>query len=109
MGEAIKVIVKQPNDKYGKPTKIVPSLENLQSVVGGYIEHVNLGDGLALICNEEGKLKGMEPNFVITSGLGYLIDEIVGPVIIAGVKGEELADIPISYAEWKRYLWKWGN
>ena len=47
MGEAIKVIVNQPNDKYGKPTKMVP--------------------------------------------------------------GEELADIPISYAEWKRHLWKWGN
>ena len=106
MGEAIKVIVKQPNDKYGKPTKMVPTLESLQKTVGGYIEHVNLGDGLVMICNEEGKLKGIEPNFVITSGLGYLIDEIVGPVIIAGVKGEELADIPISFDEWKRYLWK---
>ena len=109
MGNSIKVILKNPGQKYGTPTHIVPSLKNLQKAVGGYIEQVNLGDGLVMICNEEGKMKGMEPNFVITSGLGYLIDEIVGPVIIAGVKGEELADIPISYAEWKRYLWKWGN
>ena len=109
MQKAIKLIVKQPEDKYGKPMKMVPSLENLQSVVGGYIEHVNLGDGLAMICNEEGKLKGLEPNFRITNGFGTVVDEIVGTVIIAGIKGEKLTDIPISYAEWKRVLWSWGN
>lgn len=109
MGNSIKVILKNPGQKYGTPTHIVPSLKNLQKAVGGYIEQVNLGDGLVMICNEKGKLKGMEPNFVITSGLGYLIDEIVGPVIIAGVKGDELADIPINLHEWKQYLWKWGN
>lgn len=108
MGEAIKVIVKQPNDKYGKPTKIVPSLENLQKTVGGYIEQVNLGDGLVMICNEEGKLRGMEPSFQIADGLG-VTDVIVGPVIIAGVDGEDLGDIPITYHEWMRMLWKWGN
>lgn len=109
MGSSIRVIVKRPEDKVGKPMHIVPTLERLQGIVEGYIQHVPIGDGLALICNEEGKLREMEPNFVIMDGLGQLIDYIVGPVIVAGVKGEELADVPINLHEWKQYLWKWGN
>lgn len=109
MGSSIRVIVKRPEDKVGKPMHIVPTLERLQEIVGGYIQHVPIGDGLALICNEEGKLREMKPNFVIMDGMGQLIDYIVGPVIITGVKGEELADVPINLHEWKQYLWKWGN
>jgi hypothetical protein len=38
------------------------SLESLQGAVGGYIEAVSLSDNLVLICNEEGKLRGLSPN-----------------------------------------------
>ena len=108
MDTRIRVIVKRPEDAFGVPKKIVPSLERLQSIVGGHIEQVSLGDGVVMICNEEGKLKGMEPSFQIADGLG-ITDVIVGPVIIAGVDGEDLGDIPITYHEWMRMLWKWGN
>lgn len=109
MGEAIKVIVKQPNDKYGKLTKMVPTLENLQKTVDGPIEMVYLRNNPVLICNEEGKILGLDPNFRIMDGFGNLLDNVVGPVIVAGVDGEELADVPINLHEWKQYLWKWGN
>lgn len=108
MGSSIRVIVKRPEDKVGKPTHIVPTLERLQEIVEGYIEHVNI-DGVSIICNAEGKLMGQEPNFRIMDGLGNLLDIVVGPVIVAGVDGEELADVPINLHEWKQYLWKWGN
>ena len=109
MGNSIRVIIKRPEDKVGKPMHIRPNLKRLQQIVGGYIEHVPLGNGVALICNEEGKIKGLEHNFNITDGFGNLLDTVVGTVIVAGVDGEELADVPINLHEWKQYLWKWGN
>ena len=108
MGSSIRVIVKRPEDKVGKPMHIVPMLERLQGIVEGYIEHVNI-DGVAIICNADEKLIGQEPNFRIMDGLGNLIDTVVGPVIVAGVDGEELADVPLTLREWQEYLWRWGN
>lgn len=37
-------------------------LTTLQGIVDGYIEAISLPKGLVLICNEEGKLKGLQPN-----------------------------------------------
>lgn len=107
--DSIRVIIKKPGDKVGTPTHIVPTLERLQEIVGGYIEYVTLAKGLVIICNEEGKILGLDPNFRIMDGFGNLLDNVVGPVIVAGVDGEELADVPINLHEWKQYLWKWGN
>ena len=53
------------------PLYAAPDLEKLQEEVGGYIEAISLFDRItyrgttypcAAFCNEEGKLKGMEPN-----------------------------------------------
>lgn len=42
---------------------ITPDLARLQSIVQGYIEMVSLPrDGLALFCNEDGKLTGLPLN-----------------------------------------------
>ena len=109
MDTRIRVIVKRPEDPVGRPTHIVPSLERLQELVGGYIEHLNIDNGLALICNADGKLIGLEPNFQIADGFGNIADVIVGTAVIVGVKGDQLADIPIEVDDWKDYLWKWGD
>ena len=106
--DSIRVIIKKPADKVGTPTHIVPTLERLQEIVEGYIEHVNI-DGVSIICNADGKLIGLEPNFNIVDGFGNLLDTVVGTVIITGVKGEELADVPLTLREWQEYLWRWGN
>ena len=37
------------------------TLEAMQKLVGGYIEAVSKGD-YAIICNEEGRIKGLKPN-----------------------------------------------
>lgn len=41
------------------------TLRSLQGIVNGYIESVNYNgiDGVLIICNEEGNLKGLKPNF----------------------------------------------
>lgn len=37
------------------------SLEAVQKFVGGYIETIGMGNGIVLVCNEEGKLNNMAP------------------------------------------------
>lgn len=51
----------------------------LQAEVGGYIELVgfaDIGKGIDLFCNEEGKLNGLEPNLDLRP-----LDVLVGPVV----------------------------
>ena len=83
----ILVLTKLP----GKPAELEPLFDNkldaFQEFVGGYIETFTLRNDLVVICNEEGRLLDMEPNVVI-NGVGF-----VGPVIIAGVKGDEFSSI----------------
>lgn len=104
----IKVIIKRPDEKYGHVTNISDSLENLQRTVGGPIEIVNIGGGAVCICNEEGKINGLEKNFIIGTE-HIVIDRIVGTAIIAGYYGPELEDCPLSFGTWKKLLENWGN
>ena len=105
MAYKIRAIIKRPDEPFGHMTNISNTLANLQNTVGGYIETITIRDGLVIVCNEEGKLKGLAPNFRIPG------DEIVGTVIICGEKpgedGDEFCDIPIEFAEWKEYLKRW--
>ncbi len=94
MSDKIKCYVKRPDSKLYS-TWISNDLKNLQRFVDGYIEAVPVSANIVMICNEEGKLRGMEPNF------GWLGDVIVGPVIFCGVDGEEFADMPLEFGEFK--------
>ena len=85
----IRVIMKRP-DKEPYVTNISDTLENMQKTVGGHIEVFSLSPDFAIICNEEGKLLGMEPNFRI--GGQYF----VGTCFVVGTKGEEFCDCPID-------------
>lgn len=104
----IKVIIKRPDEKYGHVTYISDSLENLQKTVGGQIEIVSIGGGAVCICNKEGKIIGLEKNFIIGTK-HIVIDRIAGTAIIAGTDGPELADCPLSFGTWKKLLENWGN
>ena len=96
-------IIKRPFDPIGRIKEIPNTLERLQTIVDGYIETVTVRNGLVIICNEEGKLTGMAPNFRI----GF--EQIVGTVIVVGVDGEEFTDVPIDLGEWEEMLVEWGN
>ena len=90
----IRVIVKKP----GQPITlrwIEDELERYQAVVGGYVETVPLDGvpGIVLICNEEGKLRGLESNVINGA------DVIVGPVIAARVSGEDFGSLTESDLE----------
>ena len=74
----------------GKPayeTEIEDTLEAEQKAVGGYIEVVPLDNERLLICNEEGKLNGMQGNRRIGK------DVIAGPFFIVGSNGDEFRSL----------------
>ena len=104
----IRCIIKRPDEKYGHVTNISTSLKNLQKIVDGPIETVPLGDSV-IICNEEGKLRGLERNFQIRYKTLPVVDVIVGDAIVIGVDGDDFCDVPISFDVWKRMLIQWGN
>lgn len=99
----IKAIIKRPDEEYGHMTYISDSLENLQRIVGGYIEMLAIDEENVLIVNEEGKLMNLEKNFKIPG------DVIVGEVIITGYKDGELTDVTVNMPKWKEWLKRWGN
>lgn len=80
------VVTKKPNEK-PLIVEIKNELSELQRIVKGHIEIVQLAPKIVVICDDEGKLKGYEPN------LKYGLDILVGTVIFAGVEGEELKSL----------------
>lgn len=73
-----------------KETEIGTELEDLQKIVGGYIEIPFLGDklcdnGIDVIINEEGKLiEGMKAEIAIVDGKhGNILDIVYGNCIFA--------------------------
>lgn len=66
-------------------------LESMQNVVGGYIQATYpFEDEVAIICNEEGKLMGLEAN----RGIPTTMDIIVGDFFICGLGDDDFTDIP---------------
>lgn len=67
-------------------------LDTLQRFVGGFVESVTVDNDTVVLCNEDGKYRGLEPNFVIDYGQ-YGCDIIVGSAIICGYKADEFCSI----------------
>lgn len=103
MGAKVRAIIKRPDEKYGHVSNISLRLENLQNIVGGYIETVCLGPNTVLIMNEEGKLLGLEPNMLFCG------DMICGNIIVLGVSDEDFDDLEMSFDVWKKLVDQWDN
>lgn len=86
----MKALLKNPHDK-GFHEIIIPNkLGVLQQLVDGYIESVTIEEDACVLCNEEGRIRGMEHN------CKYLGIDFCGPILIVGTKGEEFTDCPMS-------------
>lgn len=83
----MRVIKVEPGEML-KIIDVPNELEALQKEVDGYIECVSFDEDAMIICNEEGAINGMEFNIC------YKEHVIFGPVLVAGVDGEEFCDIP---------------
>ena len=105
MNYKMRVLIKRPDETYGHICNISNRLENLQKTVGGNIEVVKIaksadGKPILLVCNEEGKIKGLEHNMYIEN------EEIVGTFFLCSSDYEELTDLPHTFgmAEWKKFV-----
>lgn len=84
--EKIKVLVKDPGER-ARFLEIYNDLRTLQGIVDGYIEIVTVDD-VCVICNEEGKLRGMQHNIF------YGGHDFVGTIVMTGHEGDELTSFP---------------
>lgn len=84
-------------------TRIQNTLEAKQAFVGGYIQAIYPFDSpIALVVNEEGKLKGMEPCRALFAEDGSIYDIIVGPFLICGLDDEGF--VSLTPQQQKEYL-----
>ena len=103
INKIIRVIIKKPEDALGTVTCIQNHAESIQDIVGGPIEMIYLDGQSLLIVNEEGKLRGLAPNFK------FYADVIAGPVIVAGYQDDVLSDTGLDLEEWQAMLEKVGS
>lgn len=97
----ISVLLVQPG-KYPKMIEIEDSLEAMQKVVDGYIEeYMPFTDDVAIVCNEEGKMRGLPLNRAITDENGYPLDIIAGDFFVAyaPAEAENFLSLPKNLAE----------
>lgn len=100
----IRAIIKRPDEPVGHVTHISNTLKSFQKVVDGPIETVFISSNVVMLVNEEGKIRGLQPNFWI----GTIIRElIVGTVCLVGTDGDEFVDCPMELETWKRLLNNW--
>lgn len=95
--EMITVLVVEPEKKpYVK--EISPGLSSLQHEVGGYIEAVYpYEEPVAIICDEEGKLKGYELNRALRDEDGHIYDVLAGTFLIVGLGEDNFASLSPQY------------
>ena len=82
----MKVVVKKVGQK-PEIKEIENELHAFQEIVGGYIECFNVFDNVLCVCNDEGKLQGLTPNFIFNR------DIIVGDVFFVAAYGEDFASL----------------
>ena len=75
----MKILLLRPNE-LPVSTDIEGTLKSMQTIVGGYIQAIYpFEESVALICNEEGKLLGLEPNRLLRyPESGAVYDVIAG-------------------------------
>ena len=94
MSEKIKVLVVEPmQEPYVK--EIDAGLKSLQKEVGGTIQAVYpFEEEAAVICNDEGKINGMELNRALRDDNGRVYDIIAGPFLICGLDDDRFGSLP---------------
>lgn len=100
----IDVVTKHPGEDFCQ-TRIENSLEALRDFVGGYIEVVEINPYACIICNLEGRLKGLKHCISFHKDLFRGDLSFYGPIIMAGVDGDEFDDFPVPATQCNA-IWK---
>ena len=97
--EKMTVLVVEPRkEPYLK--EIAPGLHSLQAEVGGDIAaSYPFSDPVGLVCNDEGKLIGLELNRGLRDEEGNLYDIMAGTFLVVGLGEEDFTSLPPELAQ----------
>ena len=71
------------------------SLASMQKFVGGTIQALHpFSDPVAIVCNDDGKLMGLEYNRALRDDDGNIYDILCGPFFICGLGEENFSSLP---------------
>lgn len=105
--EKIKVVLVRPGE-VAKITEIDKGLVSYQEIVEGYIEQLcPFDDPVAIVCNEEGKIDGLELNRALINEQDDIWDIIAGTFFVCGLGEEDYCSLTDELA--KKYLEKFKN
>ena len=98
----MKILCVEP-EKAPEIVEMDSGLTSLQKAVGGYIEAVYpWDDPVAIVCNDDGKFNGMQPNRAIYNKDGEIMDIIAGTFLIVGLGDDDFCglsdDLAAKYA-----------
>ena len=89
----MKAIIVEP-DARPRVADIQSDLESLQSIVGGDIQVVYpYEDPVGIICNEEGKLRGLPLNRALRDENDDIYDILAGTFVVAGLTEDDFGDL----------------
>lgn len=98
MAEKIKVLLIEPMKK-PELVEIDHTLETLQNIVGGTVQaDYPYTDPVAILADDDGKLKGYYPNRVLEDEDGKPYDILVGTFLIVGLSEDDFASLPEELA-----------
>ena len=95
----MRILIVEPN-KVAYEAEIGGSLENMQKLVGGYIQAVYpYEEPVALICNEEGIMEGLPLNRAVRDKNGKIDNIIMGTFFICGLSETNFASLTPEHME----------
>ncbi len=99
----MKILVIEPG-KCPEEREIGGSLEDMQQLVGGYIQVVYpFPDEVALVCNEEGKLQGLPLNRALRDESGKIYDAISGTFFLCAAPADSENFESLTEEQMKKY------
>ena len=91
--EVIQVLLCEPHKK-AHITTIANTLQSLQQTVGGCIEALYpYSDSVAVICNDKGKINGLELNRTLRDEDGRVYDIVAGTFLVVGLADEHFTSL----------------
>ena len=102
----LRILLLNPNEE-AREAMIEDSVPAIQNVVGGLFQAVYpFDDPVALVCNDEGKLLGLQPNRALRDKRGEIYDIICGPAFIVGLGDESFCSLSDDMVEKYAALFK---
>lgn len=105
-----KVVIVEPNTMPFM-AEMDDTLEAMQSIVGGWIEPTRPpmhDDEAIIICNEEGKLRGLQPNRTLRCSDGVLYDVIYGTFFIINAPSDSEDFTSLTDEQVNKYIAMYG-